>query len=50
MLSQELKSICLTLNQIEVKGEQNLAYLYGCITTIKDVIEKLDNPDKEVMV
>lgn len=45
-MNQENKDILAlvvnTLNQIEVKGEDNLDMMLGCIRTLKNIIESID--------
>lgn len=45
-MNQESKNILTlvtsTLNQIEVKGEDNLDMMLGCIRALKNIIESID--------
>ena len=42
MITKKLKNIYSTLNMIEVKGELNVSYLYGCIATLKEVMQVIE--------
>lgn len=39
---QELANIYATLNQIEIKGDKNIEYMYNVILTLREMITKLD--------
>lgn len=40
---QQLKNIYATLNQIEIKGDSNIVYMYGSLSVLKEVILSLEN-------
>lgn len=42
-LLQNLKNIYITLNQIEIKGDSNITYMYGSLSTLKQIILQLED-------
>lgn len=40
---QQLKNIYATLNQIEIKGDSNIGYMYGSLSVLKEVILSLES-------
>lgn len=46
-MKQFLNNLELTLNAIEVKGEQNLNRLLGCILAVKQAKQSLGNEETE---
>lgn len=44
---QQLKNVYTTLNQIEIKGESNVSYMFGSLSTLRDIIISLENVKKE---
>lgn len=40
---QQLKNIYTTLNQIEIKGESNVSYMFGSLSTLRGIISNLEN-------
>ena len=46
---QIIKSLIITLEKIEVRGEENLDMLLGCIQTLKKLLETIkEAQEKEV--
>ena len=43
---QKLKNIYITLNEIEVKGDSNITYMYGSLSTLREVINRLEAPNQ----
>jgi hypothetical protein len=41
---QKLANIYNTLNQIEVKGYENVSFMMGCLNTLNDIIKELNKP------
>ena len=39
---QKLKNIYVTLNEVEVKGDSNITYMYGSLSTLREVINGLE--------
>lgn len=46
-MKDALMNLCNTLNQIEVKGKNNLAYLLGCIGELERLLKELDSEEKQ---
>lgn len=46
-MGEFLKTLLKSLNQIEVKGKENIDILLGCIVAIERTIERIDNPADE---
>lgn len=42
-IQEDLIAIYNTLNLIEIKGEQNVVYMYGVITLLKQIINEQKN-------
>lgn len=43
-MNQKLKNIYTTLNQIEIKGDTNIEYMYGVLFTLRELITELETP------
>ena len=46
--NQKLINIYTTLNQIEIKGDTNIEYMYGVLVTLKGLIAESDKQQVEV--
>lgn len=44
---QQLKNVYATLNQIEIKGDLNIAYMYGSLSALKETINQLENVERD---
>lgn len=44
-----LKSIVLTLEDIEIHGSENMSKLLGCINALNQIIEQSENKDGETI-
>lgn len=42
-LLQQLKNIYTTLNQVEIKGDSNISYMYGSLSVLKQLILQLED-------
>lgn len=47
-MKQKLANIYTTLNQVELKGDANVEYMYGVFITLRELIQELDNQEKEI--
>ena len=47
ILLQKIVLTINTLNQIEVRGKQNLNYMLGCIQTLESIIEDIGQEEQE---
>lgn len=45
---QKLKNIYVTLNEIEIKGDLNIAYMHNSLLTLREVINEFETLDKSV--
>lgn len=45
-MKQQLANIYTTLNQIEIKGDANIEYMYGVLVTLRGLISELENEEK----
>lgn len=39
---QKLKDVYVTLNQVEIKGESNINFMYGSLAVLKEVITNIE--------
>ena len=42
LILNKIKNIYLALNEIEVKGESNVSYMFGSLSALKEVIISLE--------
>jgi len=47
-MQQIIESLIITLGKVEVRGEENLDMLLGCIQTLKNLLETVKTAQKEV--
>lgn len=46
---QIMQSVVLTLEDIEVRGSENMSKLLGCINALNQIIEQSENKDGETI-
>lgn len=46
-MKQQLANIYTTLNQIEVKGDSNIEYMYGVLVTIRGLITEVEQQEQK---
>lgn len=47
-MQQIIESLIITLGKVEVRGEENLDMLLGCIQMLKNLLETVKTVQKEV--
>lgn len=45
-IKQKLANIYTTLNQIEIKGDKNIEYMYGVLVTISGLIAEAEQQEQ----
>lgn len=46
MVTEDLKKVYNALNQIEIKGEANIACMFVALSTLNKLLEELDTPQE----
>ena len=46
-IKKTLTNIYLTLNEIQLKGEQNMTYMVGSLNKIKELISTIEQQSRE---